>query len=96
MVSGLNKGTLYEERLKKLELTTLEERRHRLDMMQTYKIVSGKGEVSEMWFKMAGESSKATKCSRTGDKKEFLLTETSDGWTLAVSYQVSRVYIKVG
>jgi hypothetical protein len=44
MVGGLN-GTTYEERLKELSLTTLEEQRHRLDMSQTYKIVSGKERV---------------------------------------------------
>jgi ribonuclease P/MRP protein subunit RPP40 len=40
MVSGIS-GNSYEERLKELGLTNLKERRHRLDMIQTYKIVRG-------------------------------------------------------
>jgi ribonuclease P/MRP protein subunit RPP40 len=38
MVSGL-KGESYEEKLKELGLSTLEERRHQADMLQTFKIV---------------------------------------------------------
>ena len=41
MISGL-KGQTYEERLKKVGLLTLEKRRHQADMVQTYKIVTGK------------------------------------------------------
>jgi ribonuclease P/MRP protein subunit RPP40 len=40
MVSGLKSHT-YEDRLKELGLTTLEERRHQADMAQTYKVVKG-------------------------------------------------------
>jgi hypothetical protein len=40
MVSGL-KATTYEEILKELELTTLEERRHQADMVQTFQILQG-------------------------------------------------------
>ncbi len=40
MVSGL-KGTTYEEKLKELGLTSLEERRHQIDMTQTFKIIHG-------------------------------------------------------
>jgi hypothetical protein len=36
MVSGL-KGHSYEERLRELGLTTLEERRHQTDMLQTFR-----------------------------------------------------------
>jgi ribonuclease P/MRP protein subunit RPP40 len=44
----------YSERLKELGLTTMEERRHQLDMVLVYKIVNGVGGVnSEQWFKMA-------------------------------------------
>jgi ribonuclease P/MRP protein subunit RPP40 len=50
MVSGL-KGNTYDERLKEVGLFTLEERRHQADMVQTYKIVTGKDTVNrENWF----------------------------------------------
>jgi hypothetical protein len=56
MVSGLSGGT-YEEKLRELGLTTLEERRHQADMVQVYKIVTGKDGVNrESWFKMAAEA----------------------------------------
>jgi ribonuclease P/MRP protein subunit RPP40 len=45
MVSGLKAGT-YEEKLKELGLTTLEERRHQADMTQVYKILMEKDVVN--------------------------------------------------
>jgi hypothetical protein len=61
MVSGL-KGRTYEEKLKELEIPTLEERRRKLDMVQTYKIVTGKENVNrESWFEMACEGQRATR-----------------------------------
>ena len=44
MVSGLRADS-YEDRLSKIGLTTLKERRHQADMVQTYKIVTGKDSV---------------------------------------------------
>jgi len=56
MVSGLE-GHTYEERLNKLGLTTLEERRHQQDMLQAHKILSGSDKVnSETWFAMASDN----------------------------------------
>ncbi len=50
MVSGL-KGESYEDRLKELELTTLEERRHQADMQMVHKIMNGYAELDpETWF----------------------------------------------
>ena len=40
----------YEERLKKLGLTTLEERRVRGDMIETYKIITGKEDINPSKF----------------------------------------------
>ncbi len=61
MVSSL-RGTLYEEKLKEIGLTTLEERQHRLDMIQTYRIVPRKEKVeSSTWFQMASESIRTTR-----------------------------------
>ncbi len=55
MVSGL-RGVTYEERLEELEMTMLEERRHRADMLQVFKILTGKDNVHKStWFKMASE-----------------------------------------
>ena len=63
MVSGL-KGAVYEERLKELGLTTLEERRHQADMLQTFKIVRGIDKVnSKTWFQMAAHAERATRSS---------------------------------
>jgi ribonucleases P/MRP protein subunit RPP40 len=50
MVSGL-RGHTYEDRLKELGLTTLEERRHQADMAHMYKICTGKdGLRMADWF----------------------------------------------
>ena len=44
----------YEKRLEKLGLTSLEDRRIRGDMIETYKIMTGKNDVSrDLFFKMA-------------------------------------------
>ena len=40
----------YEERLKQLKLTTLEERRVRGDMIETYKIITRKERVNPEFF----------------------------------------------
>jgi hypothetical protein len=55
MVSGLP-GQTYEEKLKELNLTTLEERRHQADMLLTLKLLTGNDNVkSESWFRRAEE-----------------------------------------
>ena len=61
MISGLE-GKTYEERLKEVGLLTLEERRHQADMVQTYKIVTGKDMVkSETWFQSVTVTGRATR-----------------------------------
>ena len=53
MVSGL-KSRDYHERLVELGMTTLEERRREIDMVQTFKIVNGIDKVnSQDWFTKA-------------------------------------------
>ena len=55
MVSNIKKGT-YEEKLKALNLTTLEERRWRGDMIQTWRILSGKDMVeANIWFDLEAD-----------------------------------------
>ena len=49
MVPGL-KGLKYSERLKRLNLTTLRERRIRGDMIETYKLISGKEDINPNKF----------------------------------------------
>ena len=56
MVSGL-RGHKYEDRLKELGLTTLEERRHQVDMAMAYKILNKKEDVDPAdWFVMAAQA----------------------------------------
>jgi hypothetical protein len=63
MVSGLTARD-YEERLRVLGHTTLEERRHQLDMQQVHRILVGKDKVkSETWFKMASDMEKVTRAA---------------------------------
>lgn len=48
------KGLSYEERLKKCGLTTLDKRRTRGDLIQAFKIITGKDEIdSSIFFKLA-------------------------------------------
>ena len=55
MVSGL-KGRKYQEKLKKLGLQTLETRRRRFDLIQTFKILKGFDCVdSSIWFETVWE-----------------------------------------
>jgi hypothetical protein len=63
MISGLT-GKTYEEKLKELGICTLEERRHQLDMLQTYKILCEKDRVeAKTWFTMASEGVRVTRQS---------------------------------
>jgi hypothetical protein len=61
MISGL-KARTYAEKLRELELTTLEERRHQTDMAQVYKIITGKDMVnSEVWFQKVDGAERLTR-----------------------------------
>ena len=56
MISGLRAET-YEEKLRELNLETLEARRTKLDMIQTFKILKGYDNVdSSLWFKTYDQS----------------------------------------
>ncbi len=53
---------MYEEKLSGLGLTTLEDRRHQTDMLQTFKILIGFDRVnSETWFQKVYASVKVTR-----------------------------------
>ena len=59
IISGLQ-GSKYEEKLKELGLQTLEARRERSDLIQTYKIVHGLDDVDKsLWFQHVAETSES-------------------------------------
>ena len=61
MVAGM-RATDYEGRLKELGLTTLSERRHQTDILQTYKVLTGKDATDpKTWFKLAAEGPRQTR-----------------------------------
>ena len=56
MTSGL-KGDSYEKKLKEVKMTSLEERRQRGDIIQTWKILNSKDQVQENhWFQRYTEN----------------------------------------
>ena len=62
------KNLPYAERLVKLELTTLEARRVRGDMIETYKIITGKENINpDKFFKMDPRPIKKSKFSHEKD-----------------------------
>ena len=61
MISGL-RSELYEDRLKELGLTSLEERRHRADMALVHSVMHGRTDIStEDWFERADTGIRATR-----------------------------------
>ena len=81
------KNLEYTERLKRLGLTTLEERRVRGDMIQTYKFISRKEDIDpSVFFQMAaqrpGRNSKAIfrKRTRLNIRKKFYSQRSGPVW----------------
>ena len=60
MVSGL-RSTEYEDRLKELGMTTLEERRHQADMAMMFKTMRGVDGQKEEWFTPAAAGQRRTR-----------------------------------
>ena len=55
LIPGL-RGLTYEQRLEKLKLNKVIDRRLRVDMIQTYKIITNKDDTNrEAFIQMAGE-----------------------------------------
>ncbi len=91
MVSGLKPGT-YEEQLKELGLSSLEERRHQQDMAQVHKILSDKNGVkSDTWFTMAAGGARVTRAteeplnlkmarSRLDVRRHFFSQRVPEAW----------------
>ena len=91
MVSGL-RGHEYEDRLKELGLTTLEERRHQADMAMAYKILTKKEDVDPAdWFVMAAQAARVTrtaadplnvtvKHSQLNIRRHFFSVRVTEDW----------------
>jgi hypothetical protein len=61
MVSGL-RSVEYEDRLRELGITTLEERRHQADMLQMFKLTTGAGNLHITdWFGPPTEAAARTR-----------------------------------
>ena len=61
MISGL-KSENYEDRLKELGLTSLEERRHRADMALVHSLMHGLGNINvDDWLQRADTSARTTR-----------------------------------
>ena len=56
------RGVTYEEKLKEVELTTLEEGRKRGDAIETFKTLKGLNGIDKVkWYEIESESSRATR-----------------------------------
>ena len=91
MISGL-KSDSYEERLKELGLTSLEERRHRADMALVHSVMHGKTEIDvDEWFTKAATGNRATRTAtgalnvrqkhgRLDTRKYFFMVRSTANW----------------
>ena len=76
MISGLTGGS-YEEKLAEIGLTTLEQRRKRGDMIQTWKIVHRADNVEkETWFEMTADGEAVHRTRLTKDKTKIVKPRT--------------------
>ena len=92
LITGLV-GKTYEEKLKELGIQSLEDRRKRFDLIQTYKILNQIDDVdSSLWFKMVGHDFKRQtrntsyhknlipNRSRTDLRKNFFSNRVVNAW----------------
>lgn len=88
MVTGMKKLN-YNQRLKRLNLTTLEERRHRGDLIQTYKLLNHKDNIDyQQFFQMeqskyglrGHESKLFVPGIRTNTRKNFFSYRVLSAW----------------
>jgi hypothetical protein len=93
MVAGL-RSREYEDRLKELGLTTLEERRHQADMLQMYKIINRAGDLDIAdWFRpptaaaARGRTKRAAESLPAGDTEELFLCACRSALELCTSGQ---------
>ena len=92
MISGLQ-GTTYLEKLNELKLLTLENRRKKYDLVETYKIMHGLSDVDyKTWFATASENASRTTrltadplniskpISNTSVRQNFFSSRVIDSW----------------
>ena len=79
MISGLQSDN-YEGKLKELKLISLEDRRLRADLIQTFKILKGIDRVeSSTWFTNVPESRPVTRNTNNHDSLHIRLNQTEIG-----------------
>ena len=87
MVSNL-RGRTYEERLAELGMVTLKTRRKRGDLIQAYKVLSGKDDVDAgIWFRApeaGGPSTRATSGLLNVQRNEGRLDIRRNFWSVRV------------
>ena len=101
MISGL-RGDSYEERLKELGLTSLEERRHRADMALMHSVMHGRTDICvDEWFTRADTRARATRAAtgalnvvprhgRLEIRKNFFTVRATSNWN-SVPSEVKQV-----
>ncbi len=88
------KGATYEEKLKAIGLTTLEECRHQADMLQAFKIIRGFDKVdSTTWFQKVNVSIRTTRsaadplnmrpqAARLETRRNFFSNRVVEAWNI--------------
>jgi hypothetical protein len=106
MISGL-RGREYEERLRELRLTTLEERRHQADMLHMYKLCSGStGQARADWFEPPPAAAARTRLNadplnvrpnrgRLEIRRNFFTVRAGDPWNM-VPGEIKRAATAAG
>ena len=91
MVAGL-KGRSYEQKLREVGLTMLEQRRTRGDMIQTYRIIQGKDQVDpNTWFTMADERDRLGAASTRHSRDSTSIVEGASKTDLRRNFFSQRV-----
>ena len=93
MVAGLRSRN-YVDKLKEVGLTTLEERRTRGDMIQTFRIIQGVDNVETgTWFTMANEREREGATSTRNNRDTTRLVEGDNNYKLRRNFFSQRVLV---
>ena len=91
MVAGL-KGRTYQDKLREVGLTSLEDRRERGDMIQTFKIIQGIDHVEAgTWFSMANERGREGAVNTRISKDTTRLVEGNSNYEIRRNFFSQRV-----